>query len=243
VRELSRDADWVGLEAALSWILEAGPLMDAEEVALDDTLGRVLADAATSPVDLPPWHNSAMDGYAVRGADVAGASPEAPVRLLLMESVQAGGFPTLPVRAGQAIKIMTGAPLPAGADSVVRVEHTSQQRERVIVTSDADAGRNVRKRGEDVTAGQTVISAGTLLRPGEIGLLASIGQASVRVRRKPVVAILSTGDELVDVDGFDEVRAASHRELEFACAGGCGASNRRRAVGAGHRARRQGGAA
>jgi molybdopterin molybdotransferase len=207
LRELTRDADWIGLEAAIARILDAVALIGPEDTALDQSLGRVLAEDATSPVDLPPWHNSAMDGFAVRSADVSGAREDAPVRLVLIESVQAGGFPTLAVGKGQAIKIMTGAPLPVGADSVVRVEHTRQERNTVSVLSDADAGRNIRKRGEDVMAGRAVLSAGALLRPGEIGLLASIGQARVLVRRKPVVAILSTGDELVDVDGFEEAKA------------------------------------
>jgi molybdopterin molybdotransferase len=202
-----RAATWIGLEAALEQILVAVAPTSAEDCALDDALGRVLAEPASSPLDLPPWDNSGMDGFAVRSADIEGASKERPVRLRLIESVPAGSFATRSVGAGEAIKIMTGAPVPAGADTVVRVEHTREDGALVVVLSDADARRNIRPRGEDVTANQVAVSAGTALRAGEIGLLASIGCATVRVHRRPVVAILSTGDELVDVDHFTEVLA------------------------------------
>jgi molybdopterin molybdotransferase len=207
VRELARDADWIALEDALAQILAAVSPTASEEVAITDALGMVLAEPAISPVDLPLWDNSAMDGYAVRAADVATATRESPVTLKLVESVQAGGFPALPVGTREAIKIMTGAPIPDGADSVVRVEHTEQMGDVVKVLSASDAHRNIRPRGEDVKANEAVLPAGAMLRPGEIGLLASIGLAHVNVHRKPVVAILSTGDELVDVRDFDQVRA------------------------------------
>jgi molybdopterin molybdotransferase len=207
VRDAGRDADWIGLEEALAHILAAVSPTEREEVSIDDCLGRVLADDAVSPVDLPPWDNSAMDGFAVRSADIEGASREHPVELKLIESVQAGGSPSLPVGKQEAIKIMTGAPIPEGADSVVRVEHTEATGDVVRVLASSDARRNIRPRGEDVKANAVALVAGTILRPGEIGLLASIGQARVRVHRRPVVAILSTGDELVDVNGFDEVIA------------------------------------
>jgi molybdopterin molybdotransferase len=207
VTQRARAATWIALEAAVEQILTAVSPTAGEECALDDALGRVLADPATSPLDLPPWDNSGMDGFAVRGADIEGATAESPVRLTLTESVQAGGFATRSVGAREAIKIMTGAPVPVGADTVVRVEHTREDGATVTVFSDADAHRNVRPRGEDVAANQVAVSAGTVLRAGEIGLLASIGCARVRVHRRPVVAILSTGDELVDVEHFDEVLA------------------------------------
>jgi molybdopterin molybdotransferase len=207
VRELARDADWISLEAALTQILMSVAPTASEEISIDDALGRVLAEPAISTVDLPPWDNSAMDGFAVRSADIAAATRETPVSLKLVESVHAGAFPALPVGAREAIKIMTGAPLPARADSVVRVEHTEQAGDVVTVFSASDANRNIRPRGEDVRTGETVLPAGTMLRPGEIGLLASIGLARVEVHRRPLVAILSTGDELVDVNDFDQVRA------------------------------------
>lgn len=207
MRELAREPDWISLEQALERILAAVEPTRAEGVALQDCLGRVLAENVSSPLDLPPWDNSAMDGFAVRAADMRAASSEIPVRLRLIESVQAGGFATSAVGAGEAIKIMTGAPVPAGADTVVRVEHTRETDGIVEIFAATDAHRNIRPRGEDVRAGVIAVAAGTILRPAEIGLLASIGAARVRVHRRPVVAILSTGDELVDVDAFDEVMA------------------------------------
>lgn len=203
----ARTASWIALEAALEQILAAITPTNAEECALDEALGRAISEVVVSPLDLPPWDNSGMDGFAVRSADIAGASETTPARLTLIESVQAGGFATRTVGAHEAIKIMTGAPVPAGADTVVRVEHTREDEATVVVVSAADARRNIRQRGEDVAANQIAVSAGTVLRAGEIGLLASIGCAKVRVHRRPVVAILSTGDELVDVDHFDEVLA------------------------------------
>lgn len=203
----ARAATWIALEAAVEQILAAVSPTSAEECALDEALGRVLAEPAISPLDLPPWDNSGMDGFAVRGEDIAGATEGSPVRLTLTESVQAGSFATRSVGAREAIKIMTGAPVPAGADTVVRIEHTREDGATVVVISDADTRRNIRPRGEDVSSNQLAVSAGTMLRAGEIGLLASIGCARVRVHRRPVVAILSTGDELVDVEHFDEVLA------------------------------------
>ena len=203
----ARAASWIGLEAAREQILAAIAPTNAEQCTLDEALGRVLAQAVVSPLDLPPWDNSGMDGFAVRSADIEGASADIPARLALIESVQAGGMATRSVGAHEAIKITTGAPVPAGADTVVRVEHTREDGTTVVVFSDADAQRNIRPRGEDVAANQIAVNAGTVLRAGEIGLLASVGCARVRVHRRPVVAILSTGDELVDVDHFDEVLA------------------------------------
>lgn len=207
MREAGRDADWIGLEEALAHILAAVSPTESEEVAIDACLGRILVHDAISPVDLPPWDNSAMDGFAVRGADIGSSSRDHPVELKLVESIRAGGFPSLPVGDREAIKIMTGAPIPDGADSVVRVEHTEQAGDVVRIWAASDVHRNIRPRGEDVRANAVALTAGTILRPGEIGLLASIGQARIRVHRRPVVAILSTGDELVDVNGFDEVIA------------------------------------
>jgi molybdopterin molybdotransferase len=203
----TRDADWISLEEALERMLAKVTPLPAEPVLLEDALGRVLADDARSPLDLPPWDNSAMDGFAVRAADVDGATRDSPKTLRLIEEVAAGAFATRPVGNGEAIKIMTGAPIPDGADSVVRVEHTRTAADSVVVLNDTDARRNIRPRGEDVARNAVAVHAGTSLRAGEIGFLASIGQAKVQVHRKPVVAILSTGDELVDVEAFHQVMA------------------------------------
>jgi molybdopterin molybdotransferase len=175
-----------------------------ERVALPDALGRVLATAVASPVTIPAWDNSAMDGYAVRAADVADASEAKPVSLDVLETVAAGAFPSRSVSEGQATRIMTGAPVPEGADSVVRVEDTDGGDARVTITSARDIHRNIRRRGEDIQIGRTVLEAGTPIGPAQIGLLASVGAASVDVHRRPRVAFIATGDEVVDLDRFGE---------------------------------------
>jgi molybdopterin molybdotransferase len=203
-----RPADWISLTDALDIILRNIRPTEAESIHIDDALHRTLADAVHSPIDHPPWDNSAMDGYAVRSEDVAAASRERPVRLNVIEKVPAGGFPSNTVSEGTAIRIMTGAPIPEGADSVIRVEHTEAGGDDVVmILNNADARRNVRPRGEDVRTGDTVVEKGAVLRAAEIGFLATVGARTIMVRRKPRVAILSTGDELVELDDFDDVRA------------------------------------
>ena len=181
--------------------------MAGERVSLESAHERVLADAPRAELTLPPWANSAMDGYAVRASDVSGASADHPIALPVLETVAAGAFPTMALRAGAATRIMTGAPVPDGADTVVRVEDTDGGVTSVRVHDARDAGRNVRRAGEDVTAGETLLDAGTLLRGAQVGLLAAAGVAGVIVHRRPRVAILSTGDELVGLDRLDEARA------------------------------------
>jgi molybdopterin molybdotransferase len=206
-------ADWLAAPDALRAILEGVAPLAAEERPLLASVGSVLAEDVAAPVDLPPWDNSAMDGFAVRAADVRGASPERPVVLRVVDDVPAGRFTARAVGAGEAVRIMTGAPVPGGADGVVRVEHTDggqgigTAEGRVEIRSDADAGRNVRPRGEDVRAGAVVLHAGAVLRAGEIGVAASLGRAALRVVRRPVVAILASGDELVPVEEYAEVLA------------------------------------
>ena len=203
-----RRPDWVTVEAALAAMLDAVAPLGVETVPLLEAAGRVLGAAAIAPIDIPPWDNSAMDGFAARAADVAGASEAAPMRLRLAGAIPAGGFPDQPLARGTVIKIMTGAPVPPGADSVVRIEHTRALPDGTIeVHSEADSGGNIRPRGEDMHAGETVMGPGTLLRPQEIGVLASMGAAQVAVHARPRVAVLATGDELVDVTGFPEVVA------------------------------------
>lgn len=205
--ESMRQPDWVEVREAMRRIVAAVSPLPLERVRTLDALGRVLGEAIDSPIDQPPWDNSAMDGYAVRAADVRGASRQQPVRLEVVDDVPAGRFASRPLAAGQAIRINTGAPIPDGADGVIRVEHTDAGRDVVVVYDDADAGRNLRARGEDLRVGDRVLAAGRLLRPADLGLLATVGRAEVEVHRAPVVAILSNGDELVDVDEFDEVLA------------------------------------
>lgn len=204
-----REPDWISAEDAERRILERVPRLDIEAVDLPDALGRLAADDVRSNLAHPAWDNSAMDGYAVRSADIRGARRERPVRLRVVEEVPAGAFPTRALGPGEAIQVMTGAPIPEGCDGVTRVEHTRPGDEpgTLLVLDDGDAGRNIRRRGEDIRPGQTVVAAGTRLRPAEVGVLASVGAARLRVYRRPRVAILSTGDELADLDDLDEVRA------------------------------------
>jgi molybdopterin molybdotransferase len=177
----------------------------ALRIPLDDALDGVLAEDVVSPLDIPAWTNSAMDGYAARGADVRGASAERPVRLRVIEHLPAGRFPTRPLGPGEVARIFTGAPLPDGADTVVRQEDTDEGAETVTIVRDRDVGVNFRKVGEDVRRGATVLTAGVALGPAELGVLASLAVAQPLVYRRPRVAILGSGDEIVDVDQPEEI--------------------------------------
>jgi molybdopterin molybdotransferase len=177
----------------------------ALRVPLDDALDAVLAEEVTSPIDIPAWTNSAMDGYAARAVDVRGASQERPVRLRVVEVLPAGHFPTRPLGPGECARIFTGAPLPEGADGVVRQEDTDYGADVVTITKDRDAGVNIRKVGEDIRRGQTVLTEGTALGPAQLGVLASLAVAHPVVYRRPRVAILGSGDEIVDVDQPEEI--------------------------------------
>ncbi len=189
----------ISVSEALQRVLEGLPHLGNEQVALTAERGRVLAETLTAPRDVPPFRNSAMDGFAVRSSDLGAASESAPVRLRVLETVGAGSVASLPVTPSSAIRIMTGAPVPDGADAVVRVEDTAETGEDVAIRVAASPGANVRHPGEDLQAGAVVLRAGRLLRPADIGMIASIGRPMLRVTRRPRVAILATGDELVDV--------------------------------------------
>jgi molybdenum cofactor synthesis domain-containing protein len=181
------------LEAAQAAVLDAMALLPAQPATLREAGGLVLAEDVTAPHDVPPFANSAMDGYAVRAADVA----TVPVTLEVIEDVPAGSLPTRPVEAGMAVKIMTGAPMPDGADAVVKVEDTDAGSTTVEIRAAATSGTAVRPAGGDITAGSEVFDKGTRLTGPHLGVLASIGVAFPKVRRRPTVCILSTGDELV----------------------------------------------
>lgn len=177
-----------------------------ESVPLAQALGRTLAAPAVADAPIPGFANSAMDGYAVRAADVAAASPADPVTLRILADLAAGYVAEGAVGPGATIRIMTGAPLPAGADAVVPFEETDEQspdslaaRGLVRIYQPAAPGANVRPAGEDLRAGERALEPGTLIRPAEVGVLATVGLAAVPVYRRPRVAILATGDELVDV--------------------------------------------
>ena len=176
--------------------------LDIEQLPLREALDLVLAVEVVSPIDLPAWDNSAMDGYACRAGDArAGAV------LRVVETVAAGQFPTRALHAGEATRIFTGAPLPAGADGVIRQEDTEAAGPTVTIRDPRDAGRNVRHRGEDIRQGQSVLPAGTPLGPAQLGVLASIAHEPVAVHRRPTVAFLGSGDEIADLDRRDEILA------------------------------------
>jgi molybdopterin molybdotransferase len=181
-------------------ILEKIRPLAIERVALAEALGRVLAERLTAPRDQPPWDSSAMDGFAARAADLVSASAESPARLAVVEEIPAGKLPAREIRSGEAARIMTGAPLPRGADTIVRIEDTEPAGVggRVGIRVAAESGRDVRRAGEDLRAGATVLEPGQLIGAAEIGLIATIGRSFVDVPLRPVVAILATGDELVE---------------------------------------------
>jgi molybdopterin molybdotransferase len=180
--------------------------LEAERVPLRNAFGRVLADDVLSPIDHPPWDNSSMDGYAVRAADIAFATESNPVTLPVLETVRAGQRASQSVAPRTAIRIMTGAPIPDGANTVIRVEDTDAGEKWVAIRDARDAGRNVRPRGEDLRAGDVALPRGTVVGAAHLGVLASVGCALVPVHRRPRVAVLASGDEIVDVDQYDAVR-------------------------------------
>ena len=170
-----------------------------ERVALADALGRVLAADVVATVDLPGFDNSAMDGYAVRSADVAGASAASPVVLDVDGDIAAGDTRRHVLRPGATMRIMTGAPMPVGADAVVPVEESDGGSQRAALTLAAEVGRHLRRRGEDVRAGDVVLPAGVRVTPGRLALAAASNVPEVSVAARPRVSVLSTGDELVPV--------------------------------------------
>ena len=194
----------ITVDQALEKVLEHIDVLEAEESPILSCLGQVLAEDIFSNINIPPLDNSAMDGYAVRSADTRGASRQSPRILRVIDTVVAGAISRFEVEPGTAIRIMTGAAIPEGADGVVRFEDTDESERQGIpaeigVLEEIEAGRDIRPAGEDIAAGSLVLSKGTVLRPAEVGVLASLGRSKVMVIRRPLVAILATGDEIVDV--------------------------------------------
>jgi molybdenum cofactor synthesis domain-containing protein len=205
------------------------PLQDAQEeviaacqpkrprlVELDAALGLVLAEPVAAAEDVPPFDNTAMDGYAVRAADTAGADADRPVRLTVIGTLAAGQAPRTAVGPGTALRIMTGAPFPPGADAVAIVENTRSEGDHVWISAPAAAGEHVRRAGEDLAAGQEVFAAGTVLGPGHLGVLCSVGREKVPAVPAPIVGVLSTGDELVEGGGAllpGQIRDSNRRTL------------------------------
>lgn len=195
----------IRFKEAVDRILAAVDELDAELTETAEALGRVSACDVHAGADLPPFENSAMDGYAVRSRDTAGASRSAPALLEVIGEVRAGYVSPIKVATGTAVRIMTGAPLPSGADAVVRVEATEMEaswaggRGRVNIFREAKPGENIRRRAEDVVVGDLVVPRGKVIRPQEIGILASLGIPEVSVVARPRVAVVATGDELIGI--------------------------------------------
>jgi molybdopterin molybdotransferase len=198
----------ITVEEALEKILGTVHVLEAEEKPVLSCLGQVLDEDVAAGFDIPPHDNSAMDGYAVISEDTAGASEALPAILKVIGEIPAGQVSKLSVTKGTAIRIMTGAFIPAGADAVVRFEETDEASRKngtsnpgeIGILKPAEPWQNIRQRGEDILAGQTAVQKGTLLRPAEIGILASVGHSKAKVIRRPVVAVLPTGDELCEIE-------------------------------------------
>lgn len=189
----------IPVEDALERILSRIAVLGSERVELNQALHRVLAEDIVAPSDIPPWPNSSMDGYALRGGDTRGASGDGPARLRVTGRVTAGALAERPLAAGEAHRIFTGAPLPDGADAVIPQEDVTEDAGVLSVSRAVDVGAYVRPRGEDIRTGETVLGPGRALGPAELGLLAAVGRQRVRVVKQPRVGILSTGDEIADL--------------------------------------------
>lgn len=182
--------------------------LEPETVPLRQALGRVLAEEISATVTMPPWSNSSMDGYAIRSADITPVMSGEPVKLRVIATIAAGEFAPRGLKRGEAMRIMTGAPIPGGADSVIRKEDTDGGSEKVEIREARDVWKNIRGAGEDYQRGDILAKRGSPVKPALLGVLASSGIATVQVFGRPRVAIISSGNELVDIDDFEEVIAA-----------------------------------
>ena len=196
----------ISVEEALEKVLGCVDILEAEETPLLEAMGQVLAEDIISHIDIPPLDNAAMDGYALKAGDTPGAGDQSPRILRVIDTVIAGSISQREVTPGTAIRIMTGAPVPGGADSVIRFEDTDEARRQgsdtgeIGILCEVKHGLNIRRAGEDIARGATVLKKGTVLRPAEVGVLASLGMSKVNAVRRPVVAVLATGNELVHID-------------------------------------------
>ena len=190
----------IELEEARALMAESVRPLGVEQVSRQEALGRTLAEDVTAPLDQPPFDRSPLDGYALRSADLTGASPEHPVSLRVVETVYAGGVPSRILGPGEAIRIMTGAMLPRGCDCVLQHERTDNGLKQVQIYAALSPHDNYCDRGEDYRTGEVLLPAGTVVDAAAMGVLASAGLSSVPVRRRPVVRVLSTGDEVVSPD-------------------------------------------
>ena len=197
----------ISVEEASARILSEIRQLEPERVPLEKALGRVCAEDIVATVTMPPWSNSSMDGYAVRSADISPVLSGQPVQLRVVATIAAGGFAPRALKRGEAMRIMTGAPVPDGADSVVRKEDTDGGKTRVEIRDARDVWKNIRPAGEDYQRGDTLARRGNPIRPALLGVLASGGFSRISVFRRPRVAIISSGNELVEIGKFREVVA------------------------------------
>jgi len=194
----------ISVEQALEKVLEHIEILEVEESPILSCLGQALAEDIFSEINIPPMDNSAMDGFAVRAADTRGASRKSPRILRVIDTAVAGSISQAKVEPGMAVRIMTGAPVPKGADAVVKFEETDQLERganapEVGILTEVEKGLEIRRVGEDIAKGMMVLDKGTVIRPAEVGALASLGRSLIKVIRRPVVAIIATGDEVVDI--------------------------------------------
>ncbi|RJP66612.1 MAG: molybdopterin molybdenumtransferase MoeA [Candidatus Abyssobacteria bacterium SURF_17] len=191
----------ITFDEARKIVLDSVSALEPVEAPILDALGLVAAEDVTSTEPIPPFDNSAMDGYAAHAEDTSRATEKKPVELAVLMDLPAGHYTERAVGRGEAVRIMTGAPIPPGADTVVQVELTEKLSDnRVRILKEHEKGKNIRLAGEDIAIGQSVLRAGEEIGPAKIGLLASLGRLRVKVVRRPVIAVLATGDELLDVD-------------------------------------------
>jgi molybdopterin molybdotransferase len=189
----------ISVENALQKVLICINILPLEKINILDACGRVIGDDILSPRNIPAADNSAMDGYAVCYMDIETAKETNPAILKIIEIIPAGKMPVKKIKKGEAARIMTGALIPEGADTIVRQEETAKDGRNVFILTPAKKGQDIRFAGEDVLAGELVIAQKTIIRPAHIGMLAALGHRFVRVHRRPRVAIMATGDELVDI--------------------------------------------
>jgi len=191
----------ISVEDALNQILEVIVPLGREKASILDSIGRVIGEDIYANRNIPPKDNSAMDGYAVRWEDTRGATVSKPAILDVIEDIPAGTVPRKNIGVGESSRIMTGAPIPVGANAVVRVEDTERDGQRVKVFVKVKEAQDIRPAGEDVKEGELIISQGDVIRPAEIGMLAAVGRSFISVYQRPLVAVVATGDEIVDIDG------------------------------------------
>ena len=190
----------ISVEEALETILVNFRPLGLEKIDILEARGRVIGEDVFAPRNIPSADNSAMDGYAVRHSDTKGASKKTPLKLKIIEDIPAGKISLKKINKDEAARIMTGAVIPEGADAVIRQEDTQKDGSTVIIFTSAKKADNIRFAGEDVQKGELVVKKGSALRPADIGMLAALGKAFISIYQKPRVAIMSTGDELVDIE-------------------------------------------